>query len=431
MFPTPPWRQGSVQLLLVLGLAVSSARQSPAIWIEQAVNVPEILHVVHAVSHEVVWAVGNDGRVVVTTDGGANWLARSVPGAIDLAALFAFDDQVAVVADQLGRFWRTTDRGTQWIPVHPSTGSSINGIHFFDDQNGWAMGDPVNGHYVILLSADGGWTWTPAPNAPPGTSFATVRSYDWVGTQIGLFSTRDWVLWRTTNAGAEWDSVGLDYRITNGCELSNTGIGLASGHNGQGVYYLRRSTDFGATWVPGVHPPQATQMRNYDWIEGTDEVWAATNQTGIFQSTNAGIDWVRHIVAPAGEFAATDLDFIDRDTGWCLGWNPFAGRIFRWTTTAGVTLLPVAPATLDVMAYPNPFQSEIILEIATAGRAPIECSVYDVTGHRIWTTGLAPGANRYQWDGRDREGRPVASGTYFYRVQTGTHAVTGRIVKLH
>jgi photosystem II stability/assembly factor-like uncharacterized protein len=408
---------------------IAGFRDSAAVWVEQTVNAPAYIGVVQAVSHEIVWAVGDDSHVYVTTNGGVIWVTRTVPGAGNLSALFAFDDQVAVVADQLGRFWRTTDQGTQWIPVHPSTGSSINGIHFFDDQNGWAMGDPVNGHYVILLSADGGWTWTPAPNTPPGTSFGTVRSYDWIGTQIGLFSTRNWVLWRTTNAGAEWDSVGLDYRITNGCELSNTGIGLASGHNGQGVYYLRRSTDFGVTWLPAVHPPQATQMRYYDWIEGTDEVWASTNQTGIFQSTNAGIDWVRYMAEPTGQFAAADLDFVDHDTGWCVG-GLTPGRVFRWTTTAGISLLPTTPATTGVIAYPNPFRSELIVEIATPNRNPAEWTVYDAAGHAIWSGFMPEGMRRSRWDGRDLTGRSVASGAYFYKVQAGDQEITGRIVKL-
>jgi CHU_C Type IX secretion signal domain len=82
------------------------------------------------------------------------------------------------------------------------------------------------------------------------------------------------------------------------------------------------------------------------------------------------------------------------------------------------------------MAYPNPFRSELILEIATPNRAPAEWAVYDVTGHKIWS-GIAPaGAARHQWDGRDRSGRLVPSGTYFYRLQSGAHEATGRIVKV-
>jgi hypothetical protein len=171
-------------------------------------------------------------------------------------------------------------------------------------------------------------------------------------------------------------------------------------------------------------------MRFYDWIEGTDEVWATTNQTGVFQSTNAGIDWVRYMVGPNPVFAAGDIDFIDQDTGWCVGWTNGDGRIFHWTTTAGITLSPVAPPQLDVTAYPNPFQSELILEIATPNRTPAEWAVYDVTGHKIWSGVTPAGAGLHRWDGRDRSGRPVPSGTYFYKVAAGEHELTGRIVKV-
>ncbi len=422
-------RTATICLFSFVGL-ISGARDSLALWIEQTVSSPEPLAVVQAVSSEVVWAVGDDGRVVITTDAGITWTPRLVPGAVNVRGLFAFDDQEATVSDQLGRFWHTTDRGVQWTPVHGPTGSSINGIHFFDDQNGWAMGDPVNGNYVILLSSDGGWSWTPSANSPPGTQFSTVRSYDWIGSQVGVFSTRDWVIWRTTSAGAEWDSVGLDFQRISGVELSNAGIGLAAGN--QSNPSLRRSTDSGATWSPALHPAQATPLRNFDWIEGTNEVWAVTSQAGLFQSINGGIDWVSHTLAPSTEFVASDIDFLDQDTGWCVGSRTLSstGRIFRWTTTTGVgLLLPIASAPLRVTAYPNPFKSHIAMEIAPATRAPAECVVYDVAGHWIWTS-VAAGSNYVSWDGRDHTGRGVPSGTYFYRLKAGNNETTGRIVKL-
>jgi photosystem II stability/assembly factor-like uncharacterized protein len=169
---------GTIHLLLSVGLIIGAPGNASASWIEQSVNSPELLAVVQAVNHQVAWAVGNDARVVVTSDGGASWIPRTVPGAMNVRGLFAFDDQVAVVSDQFGSFWRTTNGGVLWTHVHGPTGMSINGIHFFDNQNGWAMGDPINGHYVILLSTNGGVSWIASPNAPPGTAFATVGSYD-------------------------------------------------------------------------------------------------------------------------------------------------------------------------------------------------------------------------------------------------------------
>jgi photosystem II stability/assembly factor-like uncharacterized protein len=402
-----------------------------ATWTEQTVNAPTGLRVVHAVNRDIVWAVGNSGQVAVTSDGGANWTARVVSGAGNLRGVFAFDSQVCVISDQTGQFWRTTDNGANWILVHSVAGSSINGIHFFDVQNGWAMGDPINGHFVILLSTDSGWTWAASPNAPPGTLPSTVRSYDWIGTQVGAFSTRDWVIWRTTNAGALWDSVGTGIQTIQGMELSNDGIGLASGNSSAGGFFLTRSTDFGQTWSHIQHPPQGTFLRYFDWIETTNEVWATTNQTGAFQSTDEGLTWTQHILAPPDEFLMGDIDFVDQSTGWCVGERPFgSARIFKYTNqTASINVTSNTAMPIAISTSPNPFSAAVsfMIEGPMLGKARI--SIYDVGGTLIVSDSIEEVAGRqmYRWH-PSRTDAP--SGLYFYKVDNGTNYLTGKILRI-
>src|SRR5688572_11702101 len=112
-----PWMSYAkgAKVAAALAFALCTVPESVgATWTEQAVNAPLGLRVVHAVSREIVWAVGNSGQVAVTSDGGANWTPRVVSGAGNLRGLFAFDSQVCVIADQLGQFWRTTDNGVNW-----------------------------------------------------------------------------------------------------------------------------------------------------------------------------------------------------------------------------------------------------------------------------------------------------------------------------
>ena len=57
---------------------------------------------------------------------------------------------------------------------------------------------------------------------------------------------------------------------------------------------------------------------------------------------------------------------------------------------------------------------------ALPGRTEVRLGVYDVSGRLIRTllTGVMPaGRHRVRWDGRDGEGRGVASGIYFARLQ--------------
>jgi hypothetical protein len=70
--------------------------------------------------------------------------------------------------------------------------------------------------------------------------------------------------------------------------------------------------------------------------------------------------------------------------------------------------------------FPNPFNSETIIEFETAGgQASLE--IFDVGGRRVKilvSERLEAGRRLILWDGRDEAGRDVASGIYFYRLQT-------------
>lgn len=69
--------------------------------------------------------------------------------------------------------------------------------------------------------------------------------------------------------------------------------------------------------------------------------------------------------------------------------------------------------------YPNPFNpvTRIVYHIAQPGNVHI--AIYDLAGRKVKTLvdGQQPGGqNTVQWDGRDDQGRAVASGVYYYRM---------------
>ena len=72
--------------------------------------------------------------------------------------------------------------------------------------------------------------------------------------------------------------------------------------------------------------------------------------------------------------------------------------------------------------YPNPFNATTTIEFQLAAPAAVKLDIYDSLGQKVRTLiarHLAAGHYRTQWNGRDDTRRPVASGTYFYRLRAG------------
>ena len=95
--------------------------------------------------------------------------------------------------------------------------------------------------------------------------------------------------------------------------------------------------------------------------------------------------------------------------------------------------LIVPRVTMLGLASPNPFSrsAAIAFDLARAGR--VQLDVYSVDGRRV--RGLVDGlrdAGQYSvaWDGRDRDGHPVAAGLYYVRFVSGPSRFTRPVVVL-
>jgi len=94
----------------------------------------------------------------------------------------------------------------------------------------------------------------------------------------------------------------------------------------------------------------------------------------------------------------------------------------------GPAMLPRTATLLD--NAPNPFNANTELRFELAGDESYAIVVYDAAGQRVREfQGLGrAGLNAVRWDGRDGQGRGVSSGVYYYRLETGAGADTGKMV---
>ena len=100
---------------------------------------------------------------------------------------------------------------------------------------------------------------------------------------------------------------------------------------------------------------------------------------------------------------------------------------------------PVATVTVARLVtslgqnYPNPFNPRTTISFTLPKAEAVTLAVFDIEGRLVSTLvdeAASAGENAAQWDGRDELGRSVASGIYFYRLQSGTEVRTRKMVLL-
>ena len=141
-------------------------------WFVQRSPTKERLRGLSVVDSRVAWASGNHGTVLVTTDGGVSWKLVPFPGGSDLdfRDVHGVGERVAYLlsigAGRKSRIYKTTDGGMKWhlqLTLQDPRGF-LDAFAFWDAEHGIAMGDPIEGRFVILATDDGGSHWNAIPS---------------------------------------------------------------------------------------------------------------------------------------------------------------------------------------------------------------------------------------------------------------------------
>ena len=200
------------------------------------------------------WAVSAQGAILATTDGGASWATQVAGGPGPLSAVAAVDATHAWAAGGTavaqGRVLATTD-GSTWHDQDVGDCERLLDIAFSDEDHGWAAGFAG----TIIATTDGGATWrsqVPGDVSVDNATFTSVDfvddSHGWIAGFYGGSSMRDVVL-RTSDGGAHWTR----------CSLGQSGTQLQSvtfvddEHGWATAQYRSQpvvltTTDGGTTW---------------------------------------------------------------------------------------------------------------------------------------------------------------------------------------
>lgn len=258
-----------------------------------------------------LWAVGENGTILHSKDGGRSWQKRYEGGMGWLNSIYMVDKHLGWAVGNGGTILATNDGGKTWQRQVGAGTGDYRCVYFADETRGLIGG----GAGVILLTEDGGKEWkaqqfkfaSAAPDAPAAPNAIRLGGFSDASHAVVL-KDNDRVM-ITDNGGKGWKVAGFPEGFAfEQLYVHGQSAWLGGGRklsSGTVLSSLWVSSDAGKTWRPVNFAKLMTRT--------IDSLWFANEQNGIisvdgklYRTTDGGQNWtvlydgsekVRHIFA--------------------------------------------------------------------------------------------------------------------------------------
>ena len=262
----------------------------------------------HSVATPVVWASGSNGVILQSKDVGKRWRRISVAGGekLDFRSIQAFDDQKAYVMSSgdgdKSRIYKTTDGGATWKLQYTDKRKEffLDALVCTSQIECRAVGDPIDGKFVILRTQDGE-TWEQLPTDQMPAALPDEGAFAASGTCLAIYSYTDVYFVTGGPAARLFHSSDAGYSWTVG------GTPIASGNASSGIFSIA-VWDKALVVVGGDYRDIGNAHGVAAYSEDQGKTWKlAEKQPGGFRSAVARLSETYLVaVGPNGEDVSDD-----------------------------------------------------------------------------------------------------------------------------
>ena len=352
------------------------------------------------VDENIVWGNAYDGsgsssniqEFTRTNDSGDTWSSGTIDISnenLGISMIHAYDYNTAWLvayprsSGDIGGIFKTADGGSTWTrqdSANYNTSSSFaNVVYFWDENIGFAQGDPINGEFELYTTSDGGDNWSLVPGNqipnPINGEYGYTRQIEVVGDNV-WFTTNNGRIYHSTDRGSNWlvyTSPISDFgssQVNGNMSFSDSDNGIIVDNLGN-VY---RSTNSGVSWSQ-VSTSGIVYTGGLCFVEGTNIVY--TTGSGSSFSNDGGYNW-----NPIDTTQHTYVDFLNEQVGWSGGFtqDALSGGIWKWN--ASTLSVNTEEIEFDINYFPNPVSDKLYINYIN----DIDISIFDINGRKILQT---------------------------------------------
>ena len=268
------------------------------------------------------WAVGENGAIWSTTDGGFTWSKQTSGVSETLTDVVFADASTGVVVGSAGTILSTSDGGETWAVDTSATWHNLFGVCFASQTETWAVGS-----LTILHSTSGGSSWSAEPS---GTArYATLQDITFLNEDLGWAVGYAGAILRTIDGGNTWECQKREsvydladvwyYDVTFVDSLNGWCVG---GRGESPIGLLLHTSDGGKHWT--AQSFDSTQRLYGITFVNTDTGWAVggdwEGDVGaiVLKTTDAGLTWIESANIPTANRLEA-VAFVDALNGWAVG----------------------------------------------------------------------------------------------------------------
>jgi|GEM_PF-4667242 len=191
-------------------------------------------------------AVGYEGSVICTENGGRNWSRSVVAKEFNLREVeFSSRSKGWIVGADFERqgnsmiLLRTTNGGRTWSRVNQKAEQEIERLEFLSANDGWA----TRRDNVFMITSNGGLSWIPTPYR-----FANIKDVYFTNKLVGWLLDNQ--IFETRDGGCSWKLVREFPKTTSPFDFDQ--IVMLNDRDGflMSLDQVVRTTDGGLTWSP-------------------------------------------------------------------------------------------------------------------------------------------------------------------------------------